>query len=82
MIEIIDEPSNIQGSITTEPTNLVGTLNTVVGGTTNYNELTNKPKINNVELVDNKTLSDLGVQPEGNYANTRVTNTEIDDLFR
>lgn len=31
------------------------------GGTTNYNDLTNKPKINNVELSGNKTLDDLGV---------------------
>ena len=37
------------------------------GGTTNYNSLTNKPKINNVELTGNKTLEDLGIQEAGNY---------------
>ena len=37
------------------------------GGTSNYNALTNKPKINNVELNGNKTLNDLGIQPAGNY---------------
>ena len=37
------------------------------GGTSNYNALTNKPKINNVELNGNKTLNDLGIQPIGNY---------------
>lgn len=31
------------------------------GGTTNYNELVNKPKINNVELRGNKTSADLGI---------------------
>ena len=31
------------------------------GGTTNYNELSNKPKINNVELAGNRSLSDLGI---------------------
>lgn len=31
------------------------------GGTTNYNLLTNKPKINNVELSGNKSLNDLGI---------------------
>ena len=31
------------------------------GGTTNYNNLSNKPKINNVELSGNKTTSDLGI---------------------
>ena len=31
------------------------------GGTSDYNDLTNKPKINNVTLSGNKTLSDLGI---------------------
>lgn len=31
-------------------------------GTSNYNDLTNKPKINNVELLNNKNLKDLGIQ--------------------
>lgn len=30
------------------------------GGTTNYNQLTNKPSINGVTLSGNKSLSDLG----------------------
>lgn len=30
------------------------------GGTTNYNQLTNKPSINNVQLSGNKSLADLG----------------------
>lgn len=33
------------------------------GGTSDYEELDNKPKINNVELIGNKSLSDLGIQP-------------------
>lgn len=37
------------------------------GGTSDYTNLTNKPKINNVELKGNKTLNDLGIQPAGNY---------------
>lgn len=31
------------------------------GGTTNYNQLENKPKINNIELSGNKSLEDLGI---------------------
>ena len=38
------------------------------GGTSDYTDLTNKPKINNVELKGNKSLNDLGIQPSGNYA--------------
>ena len=33
-------------------------------GTSDYNNLTNKPKINNVELTGNKTLQDLGIKQE------------------
>jgi len=32
------------------------------GGTTNYNALRNKPKVNDIELSGNKSLDDLGVQ--------------------
>lgn len=32
------------------------------GGTSNYNELSNKPKINGVELIGNKTSEDLNIK--------------------
>ena len=35
--------------------------------TNNYEELDNKPLINDVELVGNKTLDELGIQPKGDY---------------
>ena len=34
------------------------------GGTGDYNDLTNKPKINNIELIGNKTTEDLGIASE------------------
>lgn len=37
-------------------------------GTTDYNDLTNKPQINGHELSGNKSASDLGLQAAGNYA--------------
>lgn len=44
---------------------LLGSGNIVVGGggggTTNYNDLSNKPSINNVTLSGNKSLADLGI---------------------
>ena len=46
------------------------------GGTTNYNDLQNKPKINNVELTGNKTLEDLGIQAAGNY----LTEDDLPDV--
>ena len=37
------------------------------GGTSDYEDLDNLPKVNNVTLTGNKSLSDLGIQPAGNY---------------
>ena len=37
------------------------------GGTTNYEELENKPLINGVELTGDKSLDELGIQPKGDY---------------
>ena len=45
----------------------------LMGGTTNYELLSNKPKINNVELIGDKTYEDLGF-----YS---ITNEEIDSLW-
>ena len=39
----------------------------VGGGAINYENLINKPSINNVELIGNKSLANLGIQPAGNY---------------
>lgn len=36
--------------------------------TTNYRDLDNKPSINGVELINNKSLTELGIQPKGDYA--------------
>lgn len=36
--------------------------NSGTGGTSDYRDLTQKPKINNVELVGNKNSTDLGLQ--------------------
>ena len=37
------------------------------GGSSNYEDLDNKPSINNIELTGNKTLEELGIQPKGDY---------------
>ena len=50
---------------------------TVAGGK-DYNDLENKPSINNVELEGNKTLHELGIQQEGSYATTSDLETKQD----
>ena len=47
------------------------------GGTTNYEDLSNKPKIGDVELVGTKTLVQLGIQPAGDYATETYVTEQI-----
>ncbi len=42
-------------------------------GTLDYSELNNKPSINDVELIGNKTLEELGIQEKGDF----VTNSDL-----
>lgn len=53
-------------TLTMETAELVSSIDLYAGGTgtTNYNELQNKPLINDVELVGNKSLAAFGIQPE------------------
>lgn len=51
-------PEITESNVTVERENVV--INQ--GGTSNYEELINKPQINNVELVGNKTLEELGIK--------------------
>ena len=50
------------------------------GGTTDYTQLSNKPQINNVELSGNKTLAELGIQPDTGFRFWSGTQTEYDGL--
>lgn len=55
------------------------------GGTTNYNELSNKPKINGVELSGNKTSEELHITGGGggfNFDNLTLVreNADADDI--
>lgn len=56
-----------------------GTLN-AEKSTQSYAELTNKPKINNVELDGEKSLNDLGIQAQGNYATKEELPTKTSEL--
>ena len=46
-----------------------------------YNDLNDKPQINNVTLVNNKTLDDLNIQVKGDYADTAISNIEIETIL-
>lgn len=69
MEEVVMENVDIEEIVTFEE----GTT----GGTDNYNYLNNKPKINDVELKDNKTSKDLKLQDEMK----EFTNIELEAMF-
>ena len=56
------EGNNIK--IKQEGKNLIISSTGGSGGTSDYKDLKNKPKINDVELIGNKTLSDLGIDQD------------------
>ena len=43
------------------------------GATSNYKKLVNKPQIEGVELIDNKTFEDLGL--------SEISNIQVDELL-
>ena len=45
------------------------------GGTSDYSQLTNKPKINNVELAGNKNLDDIGAASASDMADEQAKTT-------
>ena len=67
----------LEGTLTNE-INLVGTFGSTGGGTTNYNDLINKPSINNVTLEGNKTGSQLGLVSSTDLATVATTGSYND----
>lgn len=65
IVNIIDEPDII--------VNLCDDLGTTAN---NYDYLDNKPRFNGVELVGNKTLDDVGVEPKRGIDDFYITNAE------
>ena len=65
--------SNISGNIN-NPNDLTGLLNPITPQSVkDYNKLTNKPQINEIELQNNKNLEDLNVN--------KLTNKEIENII-
>ena len=77
MIDIdieIDNESSIDTDIQTSDGEIDTDIEITMGGTNDYNDLMNKPSIEGVELVGDKTLEELGVEA--------LTPQEIDELLR
>lgn len=78
----IQESENVSMEVNTASRNINFEMGNQIVGTNDYKKLLNKPSINSVILIENKTSEDLGLQPAGSYANTKISNIEIDELFR
>lgn len=81
-ITLGNKSEDVSMSIQDSGSNLNFQLRETPFATNNYKKLVNQPSINSVVLIDNKTSEDLGLQPAGSYANSRISNIEIDQLFR
>lgn len=49
--------------------------------THDYEDAENKPQINGIELIENKTLEELGIQQTGDYPHQSLSNTDIEILL-
>ena len=76
MIDIdieIDNESSIDTDIQTSDGEIDTDIELSTNGTNDYNDLVNKPSINGVELVGDKTTEELDILP--------LTNEEIDEFM-
>ena len=80
-IDVENLNENVSMAIQDSGSNLSFQLRETPMATNNYERLVNKPSINSVVLIHNKTSEDLGLQPAGEYADAKITNLEIDALF-
>ena len=56
---------------------LVGQMGVVNATSSNYNDLSNKPSINGVILVGNKTGAELGIVNDKNFVYVQATSSDI-----
>ena len=56
---------------------LVGKMGVVNATSNNYNDLSNKPSINGVILVGNKTGAELGIVNDKNFVYAQATSSDI-----
>ena len=63
--------------ISNDQKQLVGQMGVVNATSNNYNDLSNKPSINGVILVGNKTGTELGIVNDKNFVYVQATSSDI-----
>lgn len=83
LLKIRDEPrlKLDLGSANTEKLKLDLGYSSAIGGTKNYEKLYNKPKINFVELIGNRSLEELGIQKINVAPTEAITNSDIEYIL-
>ena len=71
----------LEGTLTNS-SELVGSFGSTGSGSNNYNDLVNKPSINNVELSGNKTGNQLGLVSDSDLATVATTGNYNDLLHK
>ena len=66
-----------KAGFTTNQTQLNGSMGVVNATSNNYNDLSNKPSINGVILVGNKTGAELGIVNDKNFVYVQATSSNI-----
>ena len=66
-----------KAGFTTNQTQLNGSMGVVNATSNNYNDLSNKPSINGVILVGNKTGAELGIVNDKNFVYVQATSSDI-----
>lgn len=74
LVEMSVEDSNEKIMSVDDENEIVLEIDEAVLVVNDYNKLNNKPKINDVELFNNKTFEELGLLP--------MTNSDVDELFK
>ena len=77
LIPTIVGGGTFKAGFTTNQTQLNGSMGVVNATSNNYNDLSNKPSINGVILVGNKTGAELGIVNDKNFVYVQATSSDI-----
>lgn len=68
----------LNGTLSSASVNGTIPSSSYIVGTTDYEQLNNKPQINSIEITGNKTGNDYKLVDSDNY----ISNTDINNLFQ
>lgn len=73
----VNTSGGFNAGFSSDQKNITGNMGVVNATSTNYNDLANKSKINGVELIGNKTNTDLNIINDKNYVHTQAVASRV-----